>query len=184
MPMFTRLVRLWKADLHGVMDQLEDRELLLNQHLREMETALDAREAAVRRLERELESVAEARKRCETEIAPLETEIEAALDQERDDIARFLIRRRRELDQKRDALARRSGRLERDVREARERLAEQRDQYDSLRLRARDFRRTEDRPFDAGVGGYETEGGRPAEEEIELELLRRKKARSGKGGEA
>ncbi|MFP4030707.1 MAG: PspA/IM30 family protein, partial [Desulfococcaceae bacterium] len=95
--MFTRLVRLWKADLHGVMDQLEDRELLLNQHLREMETALDAREAAVRRLERDRESVVEARNRRETEIASLETDIEAALDQERDDIARFLIRRRREL---------------------------------------------------------------------------------------
>lgn len=182
MAMFTRLVRLWKADLHGVMDQLEDRDLLLNQHLREMETALDAREAAVRRLERDCEAVSEARRRCETETAPMETDIEAALEQERDDIARFLIRRRRELDRKRKELARRSERLERELREARERLTEQRDQYDSLRLRSRDFRRSASR-FEGPEGVYESETGRPADEEIELELLRRKQARTGKGGD-
>jgi len=37
----TRLVRIFKADLHGVMDQLEDQGLLLKQHLRDMQAALN-----------------------------------------------------------------------------------------------------------------------------------------------
>lgn len=181
MPVFTRFVRLWKADLHGAMDRLEDRELLLNQHLREMEAALDAGEAHVRGLERDRDAVSEAISRCETEMAPLESDIEAALDQERDDIARFLIRRRRELTRKRADLDRRGDGLEREIREARDRLARQRDQYDSLRLRSRDFRRSA-AAFEGSDDGFPSGAPRPADEEIELELLRRKRARAGNGG--
>ena len=40
MGIMSRMLRLWKADLHGVMDQLEDKALVLKQYLREMEVSL------------------------------------------------------------------------------------------------------------------------------------------------
>ena len=41
MGLFSRITRLCRSDLHGVMDQLEDKNLLLKQYLREMEEALE-----------------------------------------------------------------------------------------------------------------------------------------------
>ena len=40
MGVMTRIFRLFKADLHGVMDQVEDKTLLLKQCVREMEGSL------------------------------------------------------------------------------------------------------------------------------------------------
>ena len=48
MGIMTRMLRLCKADVHGVMDQLEDKGLLLKQYLREMETSLGHKGAAGR----------------------------------------------------------------------------------------------------------------------------------------
>ena len=50
MGLFTRMVRLCKADMHGVMDQMEDRGLLLKQHLRDMETALHQKEIYLKQM--------------------------------------------------------------------------------------------------------------------------------------
>ena len=50
MGIITRFIRVCKADIHGVMDQLEDKDLLLKQHLRDMEVELSRKEARIRRL--------------------------------------------------------------------------------------------------------------------------------------
>jgi len=50
MGIFTRIIRLCKADMHGVMDQMEDQGLLLKQHLRDMETALNRKEMYLKQM--------------------------------------------------------------------------------------------------------------------------------------
>jgi phage shock protein A len=45
MAILTRIFRLFKADIHGIMDQIEDQGLLLKQHLRDMEESLVQKEA-------------------------------------------------------------------------------------------------------------------------------------------
>jgi len=40
MGIMTRFTRIFKADIHGVMDQIENKELILKQGLREMEASL------------------------------------------------------------------------------------------------------------------------------------------------
>ena len=44
MGIMTRFTRLCKADLHGVLDQLEDKGLLLKQSLRDMESEIGRKE--------------------------------------------------------------------------------------------------------------------------------------------
>ena len=50
MGIMTRIMRVWRADLHGVMDQLEDKGLLLKQYLREMEDSLQQKTARCEQL--------------------------------------------------------------------------------------------------------------------------------------
>lgn len=95
----SRLIRLCKADLHGVMDQIEDRELLLKQYLREMEEALAVKKEHLERLmarrtraERDLVSYRD-------KVGALEEDIALAVAREKDDIARMLIRKKYPLGQ-------------------------------------------------------------------------------------
>jgi len=50
MGILSRMVKIFKADINGVMDQLEDQELLLRQHLREMEEVLGRRESQLKEM--------------------------------------------------------------------------------------------------------------------------------------
>ena len=50
MAILTRIFRLFKADIHGVMDHIEDQGLLLKQHLRDMEESLVQKEAKIKQM--------------------------------------------------------------------------------------------------------------------------------------
>ncbi len=104
MGILSRMLRLCKADVHGVMDQLEDKGLLLKQALREMEASLKAKDNRLahingrcRQIERELSVRRE-------EAEKLEKDLDLAVSKEKDDIARMLIRKRRALQSSCDQL--------------------------------------------------------------------------------
>jgi phage shock protein A len=180
MSIMTRFIRLWKADLHGVMDQMEDRDLLLRQHLREMAEALGGKTAALERLAQRLKAARREGERCKREVERLEADLSAALDRDRDDIARFLIRRLKPLKAHQEALQQEIRRIEEASAEAEAALAEQRRQYEGLRLRAEAFfRETASCGPESEGPGFMREAGihEPADEEVEIELIRRKAAR-------
>ena len=176
--LFDRLATLVKADAHGVLDALEERPLLLRQHLRDAELALLGKRARLEGLAREEERLAEVLRRADGELAAFDADAELALGGEREDLARFALRklvaRRRERDAVEIALA--------EVREARatlaERVARQERDFEELRAKVRAAL--------AALGA-----GRPAsdplaapsveEEEVELELLRRRRG-GARGG--
>ncbi len=178
--MMTRFVRLFKADVHGVMDQLEDRNLVLKQCLREMEASLSVKRAEAKRMAAALEDARERLRGCAEEISGVETDLTTAIEREKDDIARFLIKRLKPLSRHREALERHIAALERDLARFEEEVAEQSRQYESLRLKAEEHaRRSARQAWDSplGPGEHGTAAGPVAEEEIELELMRRKAAR-------
>ncbi len=181
MSIMSRMIRLWKADIHGVMDQFEDKKLLLNQHLRDMEEALEQKEGKLRNLHASRNRSAEELEKYESEIDKLEKDLDAAIDREKDDIARFLIRKIRPLKDHREELKHHIAGLEKEIRALQECISEQRLEYERLQLRAGDFIRKSEREewsyaFPSGKAGRDL-----SEEEIELELLRRKEKM--KGGE-
>lgn len=180
MSIMTRFIRLWKADLHGVMDHMEDRSLLLNQHLREMEAALAEKAAALGRMTHALKDARLEDERCAREADRIEADLSAALDRERDDIARFLIRRLKPLRAHQEAIREELRRLEGDAAEADADLGERKRQYERLRLRAKAFfREAEARRSTGDAPGFMREEGfrEPSEEEVEIELIRRKEDR-------
>ncbi|MEZ4525809.1 MAG: PspA/IM30 family protein [Desulfobacterales bacterium] len=181
MSIMTRMIRLWKADMHGVMDQFEDKKLLLNQHLREMEEALEQKEAQLRNLNASRNRSGGEAEKYDSEIAKLEKDLNAAIEKQKDDIARFLIRKLRPLKDHRDELERHVKSLDNEIRALKECLSEQRLAYERVHLQARDFFRKSEREnweyaFSAATGKTVQE---PSDEEIELELLRRKEAVKG-----
>ena len=116
----SRLIRLCKADLHGVMDQIEDRELLLKQYLREMEAALADKTTHLEHLKARKGQVERDLATWRDKVRTMEEDIALAVAREKDDIARMLIRKCHPLRQWVEDLDGRRGRLVEDIESARE----------------------------------------------------------------
>jgi phage shock protein A len=175
MKLFDRMTTLIKADAHGVVDALEERSLLLRQHVREAELELLQKRARVEALAEEEARLREVLTRCDKRIGALDEDIALALDGEKEDLARFAIRR---MIPERRELASLEGQIA-EVGETRaklaERLKEQECQFEALRQRARAHL------AEATRGEGELQGlAEPAvaDEEVELELLRRRQQRA------
>lgn len=190
MGIMSRFVRVCKADLHGVIDQMEDKGLLLKQHLREMEQALEVKEAELARLRNRAEQAAKETQRLGAECSRLEQDLDLALDKDKDDIARMLIRKLKPLEKHRDELLEHARDLEQSAAGLAGLYDEQKLIYEQLKLKAeqnmrdmsaRQWRETAKAAVPAGA----VSGGDMLDEEVELELLHRKeaaKAKTGKGG--
>lgn len=184
MGIMTRMLRLCKADVHGVMDQLEDKELLLKQYLREMETSLGHKEQLVSARSQRIDRLKGQIARHGEEMDKLERDLILALKKEKDDIARMLIRKRRSLETGSSNLKEQMEVMMLEHTQLSETLAQQRLQYETLSARADTYsRQAGDRLFETAshhqAGPFHAPA--PSDEEIELELLTRKEALQ-KGG--
>jgi phage shock protein A len=182
MAILTRIFRLFKADIHGIMDQIEDQGLLLKQHLRDMEDSLVQKEARLKQMCFARDQVRHHYEKGIKESSSLEQDLEVAIRKERDDIARTLIKKLTPLSHIQTERCSHVERLNHEIKLFKEDLEQQRLQYEHLRQQAVDFfHRTEKLsadcswpPMQADTGTYEL-----SNEEIELELLQRKEALQG-----
>jgi phage shock protein A len=179
MGVFSRLFRLCKADLHGVMDQLEDKSLLLKQYLREMEASLKHKETRLEQLDQTCGRIRRDLVQRDQESQKLEADLDLAVRKQKDEIARMLIRKRRtiqggcvQLQRQLDLLLEEKGRVA-------ETLEQQRLEYDRLKVKTAAFcHQAEQQAFEAPAAAVDAAFAWqvPSEEEIELELLQRKEA--------
>jgi len=181
MGIMTRFVRIFKADIHGVMDQLEDKELLLKQYLRDMEQSLEQKEIRLKKMNAARN---QARRECDKyslEIQKIEQDIEAAIKRDKDDIARLLIKKLKPLSKLRDGLQHHLNALDQEAASFQDCIARQRLQYDQLKHRATEYFHTAEQNEWEKARSIVSPGGISEEisaEEIELELLQRKEALS------
>jgi phage shock protein A len=179
MTVLQRFFHLAKADAHGVLDSLEDRALGIRQCLREAELDLEHKRARRAELETWLGGLARERERGREREAALERDVELALAQDAEALARFAVR---------DLLATRKQGAALDVqiqetRCERERLVSlldaQEHELTELRERARAALARECLPgAELRVSDTDTCGSGVRDEEVELELLRRRAQRS------
>lgn len=179
MRFFERVTRLVKSDAHGIIEHLEERSLLLKQHLREAEIELGRKRARAEALEAEQRRLREEAERLEAKETALDEDVELALAGGKEELARFAVARllpvrdaRREVKTRIAEVAASRDRLG-------DRLAIQEQELEELKARvhARLAQLEQERSF---VPAPER---RVADEEIELELLRRAR-RTPEGGMA
>lgn len=182
MGILTRMLRLCTADIHGVMDQLEDKHLLLKQHLREMEASLDLKAGQARALGEQIERLQGRIAAQRQEAERLEPDIDLAVQKEKEDIARMLIRKRRTLMAVAAQFQRRVEAMAAEKERLGETLAAQRLQYETLQAKAEACCRQPGESPDRGAGEpAQWEAAEPEAPEIEIELLQRKQ-RAQEGG--
>ena len=182
MAIITRIANIFKADIHGVMDRFEDRRLLLKQHLRDMEEVLHRKEARLRKMtaghNQKQKDLADYRQQWEA----LDHDLTVALRKNKDDIARMLIRKMKPLENMSEELTRHLDALNEEMIQFKNHLKQQRLRYEQLKYRTTEYlRRTQMQQWERGAidpfsaDGYEA----LTDEEIELELLKRKEVLEG-----
>lgn len=177
MTLMTRLTRLFRADLHALLDRLEAPDLVLAQAVREMEQALAQERRALTRLERDIARLMGQDTELQSSLTQTGEAVEDCLVAGRDDLARPILRRRLETERQSVALHRRRLALDAE-REGRVRLlAEQGARLAELRAQAAWYE--EDLAAEEGGTSDSWSHAEPMvrDAEVEVALLRAKRQR-------
>jgi phage shock protein A len=175
MNFWQRMSRTLRADAHGVIDALEDRVLLLKQHLREAELEVQRKQARCSGLTAEEEQRKRQAQRLDAECAEHERDAELAVESGEDALARYALSAWLS---KREAAQRVSERL---IVIAEERAAlqqalrQQEPELEALRARIAAFVLEQASQAKGELGTLEPRS--VATERVEIELLRRKRAK-------
>ncbi len=176
-----RMVKIFKADIHGVMDQFEDQGLLLKQYLRDMEEVLNQKKVKLARKVALKNRTQKEHHKYDQQYQTLDHDLTVAVQRGKDNLARMLIRKTKPLGSLCHELADQVATLDEEISQYKEHLSEQRLQYEQLKIRAAEyFHRTEMRGREKDMLDIIPNNiqGELSEEEIELELLKRKEALS------
>jgi phage shock protein A len=184
MALITRVARLFRADLHAVLDRLEEPEILLRQALREMEDAQAFDKQRLKVLD-------QARAQAVTRTADLretlhaaEVQLAACLEAGQDDLARAVVRRRLEAERALQALSRRRMEIEAAHTELSARVREDRSRLEAMRQKVEAMAEPDPVAYPSRARedqGLDAHGGVDAAD-VELALLAAKQGRPLTGG--
>ena len=185
MGIMTRFVRIFKADIHGVMDQLEDKGLLLKQYLRDMEAALEQKKARLHKVNVSRSQALRERDRYHQGINKLEQNLEVALKRNKDNIARLLIKKIKPLARLLEDIEAHIATLDLEIAKFEECIDHQHIQYEQLKQQATAyFHQAEQKEWEKTFSDFPSGNitQELTEEEIELELIQRKETLKAQTG--
>jgi phage shock protein A len=133
MALINRISRLFRADLHAVLDRIEEPGVLLRQAVREMEEELVRDEQRLRVLDHEHGRITARRSEIGQALAGIGEELDLCFASGKDDLARALIRRRLEAERYAGFLSRKGDALQENVAGLRRRLDENRARLHEMR---------------------------------------------------
>ncbi|MDH3532728.1 MAG: PspA/IM30 family protein [Gammaproteobacteria bacterium] len=96
MALINRVARLFKADFHAVLDQIEEPEALLKQAIRDMEDDLANTEQRIALCAHDQDALAVRKGELQSALAEIDAELDLCFAAEKDDLARSLIRKKLE----------------------------------------------------------------------------------------
>ncbi len=173
MALITRLNRLFKADMHAVLDRLEEPDMLLRQAVREMEDEVAGNAGKLRTAEAERRRLAARMAQCEASHAGTAGELDLCFEAGNEALARVLLRRRLQCERLQRQLARQLEQLDTELAGLRQRLEEQRRRLEELRDQAAVFEAT---PASTHAD-FSPDEGTVSEADVELALLAEKQRR-------
>ena len=174
MALIKRVSRLFTADMHAVLDQIEDPEIVLKQAVREMEEELARQIQRSKWLASEIETADKRIAALADSRSELETKLDLCFENGSEELARKLIRQKLESTKHTKRQEDKKAELEDQLTQHQQLIAVNEDQLEGMRQKAAIFSTEEyvagaDRP-----GGFATID----DDEVELAFLREKQARA------
>lgn len=175
MPLITRVSRLFRADLHAVLDRIEEPDVLLRQAVREMEEELVHDEQRARVLKHEYGQLTVRQTELERSLDEIEEELTVCFEAGEDDLARALIRRKLEAQRYAKFLSRKRDSLEESLGSLKARLDGNRARLDSMRQKAELL--AEDEASHHGEDSFSAPDFSVRDEDVEVAFIRERQNR-------
>ena len=172
MALINRMSRLFTADVHAVLDRIEEPDVLLKHAIREMEEELARSEQRVRQLEHERAALADRHRRVQAAIAELASQLDVCFANGNDELARKVVKRKLETEKLGTHVTERGAIVDKELAERRGLVDEQRERLDVMRQKAELLAASPSGGDDWGRTGFAV-----AEDEVEVALLRERQAR-------
>ena len=99
MALITRLNKLFQADMHAVLDKIEEPEALLKQAIRDMEEAVALEEKQLRLCEFEQEQLGKKAQQLSETLIELDGKLAICFQADKDELARAVVKRKLECQQ-------------------------------------------------------------------------------------
>jgi phage shock protein A len=182
MALVNRIARLFRADFHAVLDQIEEPEQLLKQAIRDMEDELTDAERRIGMRAREQSALSARTSELRAAISDFDEQLDLCFASGKDDLAKSLIRKKLEAERLLKRLQAKHAANEQILAEEREKLEENGAALESLRQKAEIFAHRTPAGSDrvtaiddmASIAREMTVG----DDEVEIAYLREKTARS------
>lgn len=136
MALITRVSRLFRADLHAVLDRIEEPDLLLRQAIREMEDELAREEQRLKALQLEHAQLGTRSGELGRALERIEQELDVCFASGEEDLARTVIKRKLETQRLSAVLARRRQLVEETSAALATQVEENRTRLESMRQKA------------------------------------------------
>ena len=180
MALINRVSRLFKADFHAVLDQIEEPEMLLKQAIREMEDDLAEAEQRIKVCAHDQEALATRKSEVDGKLAEIDDELDLCFASKKDDLAKGLIKKKLEAERLSKRLGTKHSAGDKYLTEQRAMLDDNRATLEGLRQKAELFaQRTPangESEFDDIA--WMSQDLRVSDDEVEVAFLREKNARS------
>jgi len=184
MTIVNRLSRLLQADMHAVLDSIEEPRAVLKQAVREMEAELARSTQRLKSLAAECETLLQRETELAQSLARIDDELAVCFEAGNDDLARPLIRRKLELQRLQTVISRKRAAVQKQHGEQQKQLDENRTRYESMRQKAELLAEEHgnDERRQANVYSSVAPELVVSDDEVEVALLREKKQRTHAAG--
>src|SRR4029078_8088194 len=119
MALINRMSRLFTADVHAVLDRIEEPDVLLKNSIREMDEDFARSDQRVRQLEHEREALAERQHKMQAALAEPVSQLDVSFSSTNDELARKVVKRKLETEKLGQHVAERSAAVAKELAERR-----------------------------------------------------------------
>lgn len=177
MTVINRVARLFRADMHGLLDSIEEPALLLKQAVREMEAEQVLLQQQAEQMQKQRSLLQTTLQRTQKELSQLEEGLMLCLVQDNDDLARALLRKQLYLQRCEEEYQAQLNSSAQKITAAQERIEQQGIELERIRQQATAFASTEN-----GTDSNNTvDLGVITEADVEVALLKAKAQAKAKG---
>src|ERR1043166_288514 len=180
MTLITRITRLVKADLHGILDGLEEPEEGIKQAIRDMEEDIATQERHLEEPRAVLQQLAREAQETTTAMQEIESQIDICFAAENEPLAKNLIRKRLEMARRAKGIARAQEETQAQSDGLATRIATHKAQLASVVQKLQVYEETRPRHPLASSPCAPLQGGSViTDDEVEVAFLEEKRRRSG-----
>lgn len=182
MALINRISRLFKADFHAVLDQIEEPEALLKQAIRDMEDELDAAEQRINLCSHDQEALSVRTCELEGAIGDIDAQLDLCFESRKDGLAKSLIKKKLEAERLLKRLNAKHAANDKYLGEQRIMFEENNATLEALRQKAELFAQRAPARTDAGSDfddiAWMAREMTVGDDEVEIAFLREKSVRS------